>query len=71
MKEHYLLRWLDASHLPYHLADVVKPFHALGVLLDMQLEDGSEKTTSLRKLIESKDCAVRAVLDGLPNRGLK
>ncbi len=49
------------QHLPPHLQEISKPFGELAesVLL---LPDNSERTTALRKLLEAKDCAVRAKL---------
>jgi hypothetical protein len=59
-----LLTWFEHEHLPPHLQAVSKPFHDLawGMVIDMALE-GPEATTGLRKLLEAKDCAVRAALD--------
>ncbi len=44
------------------LQEVSRHFHALASQLDMYLPENAEKTTALRKLLESKDCAVRALL---------
>ena len=60
-KPHYLMQFFQSDHLPTRLADVVKFFRGLAVIVD-GLPDNPEKTTALRKLLESKDCAVRAVL---------
>ena len=56
-----LLRYFDTDHLPGHLAAVSAPFGDLA----RQIADrtaGPETTTALRKLLEAKDCAVRAHL---------
>lgn len=47
------------EQLPEHLAEVSRPF---GQLLEMilTLPEGPEMTTACRKLLEAKDCAVRA-----------
>jgi len=58
-----LLKYFTYSHLPPHLQAVSKPIGDLATLLDHQLPDGPEKTTGLRKLLEAKDCFVRAALD--------
>ena len=52
-----------------HLADrlrIISEIYA-GAALDLlaQLSDGPELTAALRKLVESKDCAVRALVDVL------
>lgn len=56
-----LLRFFDYGHLPQHLAAVSAPFHALAHEM-AALADGPEMTVCLRKLLEAKDCAVRAVV---------
>ncbi|PSK95783.1 hypothetical protein CLV30_12835 [Haloactinopolyspora alba] len=55
-----VLRHFDYSHLPPHLAEVSKPFHDLAHRLVALT--GPEVTTSLGKLIEAKDWAVRAAV---------
>lgn len=61
-KPHYLMQFFAYDHLPPHLKDVSKPFCELAETADTNLPDNPEKTTALRKLLEAKDCAVRAVL---------
>lgn len=71
-----MLQFFAYAHLPPHLALISKPFcdlaHAI-VLGDNVAEAGTvtigralprnpERTVALRKLLEAKDCAVRAVL---------
>jgi hypothetical protein len=50
------------GHLPGHLAEVSRPFWNLAFHLIYTLEDSPELTAALRKLLEAKDCAVRAAL---------
>jgi hypothetical protein len=59
---HYLRQFFVWEHLRADLQPVSRPFAALAELIDEQLPDNPEKTTALRKLVEAKDCAVRAVL---------
>lgn len=60
-----LLKYFTYEHLPQHLQDVSKPFHDMAHHLAVILPDGSEKTVALRKLLESKDAAVRSTaVDG-------
>jgi hypothetical protein len=54
------LRFFDASHLPAHLAEVVQPFAQLAAVV--VTVPGPETTVCLRKLLEAKDCAVRAAI---------
>jgi hypothetical protein len=60
--EHYLLQFFKYEHLPAHLQQVSTPFFILAHDLCVHLPDNPERTTALRKLLEAKDCAVRAVL---------
>lgn len=53
-------RW---EHLPPHLQDVSRYFGELAVHISVTLPRSAERTVCLRKLLESKDCAVRAALD--------
>lgn len=57
-----LLQFFEYAHLPAHLATVSHPFHTLAHDLAARLPNNAEATTALRKLLEAKDCAVRAVL---------
>lgn len=50
----------DYAQLPPFLQAVSKPFHALAHEMAMALPSDPETTVCLRKLCESKDCAVRA-----------
>lgn len=58
-----ILRYFAYEHLTRPLRDVSKRFADLATELDASLPDGAEKSTALRKLLESKDAAVRAALD--------
>lgn len=58
-----LLQFFAYAHLPPHLQAVSKPFGDLAQHLDETLPSNAESTVALRKLLESKDCAVRAVLE--------
>ena len=57
-----LLRFFDYRHLPEHLQTLSAPICDLAHEMDEKLEDGPEKTAGLRKLLEAKDCFVRAAL---------
>jgi len=62
-KEHYLMQFFSFGHLPEHLQKVSEPFHSLALTIDdLAIPGNPEKTAALRKLLEAKDCAVRAVI---------
>jgi hypothetical protein len=58
-----IMRYFEYAHLPEKLQDVSKPFAILAQQMDASLPDGAEKSAGLRKLLEAKDCFVRASLD--------
>ena len=59
-----IMRYFVFDHLPAGtLRDTSEKFHNLACDIDESLPDGPEKSTSLRKLLEAKDAAVRAALD--------
>lgn len=60
--KHYTMQFFAYEHLPAHLQEVSKPFGDLARSIDQSLPNNPEKSTALRKLLEAKDCAVRAVL---------
>ncbi len=57
-------RYFTYSHLPQHLQSIAEPISTLARLMDEVLPDGSEKSAGMRKLLEAKDCFVRAALPG-------
>lgn len=63
MPDHPLLRWFFWTHLPTGPAqEIARRCEFLAESADAQLADGDEKTAGLRKLLEAKDCFVRAAL---------
>lgn len=58
-----ILKYFEYKHLPPNLQEVSVYFHQLAHDLDALLPNGPEKSVALRKLLESKDAAVRAALD--------
>lgn len=58
----YLLQFFKYEHLPVHLQNVSRPFGELAQQIVETLPKNPERTTALRKLLEAKDCAVRALL---------
>ena len=57
-----ILQFFRYEHLPTELAAVSAPFAALALGIVETLPRNPERTTALRKLLEAKDCAVRAKL---------
>lgn len=73
-----ILKYFEHDHLPPHLSIISEPFCDLAKamaspshdfdfpsnLIDLpgKLKEGPELTMALRKLLEAKDCAVRAAL---------
>lgn len=55
-----LMQFFKYKHLPENLQEISKPFADLALHLNEILPDNSEKSTMLRRLLEAKDCAVRA-----------
>lgn len=58
-----ILRYFAYDHLPTKLGKISAPFCSLAWDLESDLPNGPEKSVALRKLLESKDAAVRAALD--------
>ena len=61
--EEPMLRWFEFRHLPPHLQTISMKFWVLASWMVDQLPRNNERTAGLRKLLEAKDCAVRAFLD--------
>jgi hypothetical protein len=56
------IQFFKYEHLPAHLQVVSKPLAELANLMEETLPDGPEKSAGMRKLLEAKDCFVRAML---------
>lgn len=59
-KPNPILDFFKYSHLPEHLQEVSKPLSELANKMDNILPNCAEKSAGLRKLLEAKDCFVRA-----------
>lgn len=64
MGQSKIIQFFRYEHLPEDLAAsaVSKTFCDLAESVDMCLPDNIEKQAALRKLLEAKDCAVRATI---------
>lgn len=61
MQEH-IMQFFAYAHLPPHLRAVSKPFGDLASQIVDTLPRNPERTVAMRKLIEAKDAAVRALV---------
>lgn len=57
-----ILAFFSYEHLPERLQAVSKPICELAKQLDSTLPSSAELSAGLRKLLEAKDCLVRAAL---------
>lgn len=57
-----MLKKFGYTHLPAYLRQVSKPFADLAEGIAEMCPRGPERTVALRKLLEAKDAAVRAVI---------
>jgi hypothetical protein len=57
-----LLKFFKADHLPTPLAAMSEKFGLLACAVVDEAPRSAERTVALRKLLESKDAAVRALL---------
>ena len=62
LKDEPMLQFFAYDHLPMNLQDVSKLFYEIAYTLVKILPRNPERTVCLRKLLEAKDCAVRANL---------
>lgn len=56
------MKFFAYQHLPQALQVVSIPVHNLAVIMEAELLDSEEKEVGMRKLLEAKDCFVRAKL---------
>jgi len=57
-----MLQWFHYEHLKPELQIISRPFGELAQLMVDTLPRNPERSAGLRKLLEAKDCAVRAHL---------
>ncbi len=63
MEMNRMLKWFAWAHLPPHLQVVSRAVGDLAEKMDAALPESAEKTAGLRKLLEAKDCFVRAQIE--------
>lgn len=57
------IKYFDFTHLPPKVWQFSAPILTLAMLMEDNLPDCAEKSAGMRKLLEAKDCFVRAALD--------
>lgn len=57
-----ILKYFEYNHLPPRLLIISRPFCELAKQIDKEDLNPVEKAVGLRKLLEAKDCFVRAAL---------
>lgn len=62
LREDHAWQFFAYAHLPSHLQAVSQPFRDTAREMLLKLPRNPERTKMLNKLLEAKDCAVRALL---------
>ena len=57
-----MLQFFEYDHLASYLQEACKPFRALAHDIVFQQPDNPERTKALDKLLEARDCVLRAAL---------
>lgn len=57
-----IMQYFEYKHLPERLQEISMQVWELAYAMETRLPDGPEKSAGLRKLLEAKDCFVRAML---------
>jgi hypothetical protein len=57
-----MMQYFEYAHLKSELQNVSKPFGLLAQYIVDNVPSNAERTVALRKLLEAKDCAVRATV---------
>lgn len=60
--EDRMLKFFECGHLPPNLKEIADVFREAAVRLDVEVANGPERSAGFRKLLEAKDCFVRARL---------
>lgn len=64
--QEWIAQFFSYAHLPQPLADISRPFAEMAQRMLQTLPRNPERTVALRKLMESKDAAVRAFIGRSP-----
>lgn len=63
------IKFFEYAHLPPELRLVSHKLYDLAWFMEELLPDGPEKSAGMRKLLEAKDCFVRAKLEEKSSEG--
>lgn len=58
-----IMKFFEFAHLPQKLQAISGDVYTLACSMEVNLPDCAEKSAGLRKLLEAKDCFVRAKLE--------
>ncbi len=61
-----ILRFFSYAHRPKAMQEISRPFCETAEWMVGALPRNAERSAGLRKLLEAKDCAVRASLEPMP-----
>ena len=59
-KHSTIIQFFKYDQMPEHLQEVAEEFYFMAQYLDRVIPTSAEKSVALRKLLESKDAAIRA-----------
>lgn len=57
-----IMKYFAYGHLPEKLMETSRAIYELAAKMETDIPDSAEKSAGLRKLLEAKDCFVRAAL---------
>ena len=57
-----IMKYFEYKHLPEHLQMVSKSFYVMADMVCRKIPASAERSAGLRKILEAKDCIVRASL---------
>jgi len=57
-----IMRFFEYSHLPPKLQEISSQFFGIANYIEANIPRSAERSAGLRKLLEAKDCIVRAAL---------
>ena len=63
MRRNEIMKHFKFDHLPEELKEISLPCCNLALTMNKELPDCAEKSAGLRKLLEAKDCFVRASIE--------
>lgn len=65
---HRTMRWFSYQHEAPELQAISREFYSLAVFICQTTNPGPEQSAAMRKLLEARDCAIRAALETTTQR---